>query len=141
MDVARICPAVSVTSERVLGMGRVVVGMMSGAPGPPPMTVRIPHRLRNNNRLRQPIIVVPARLEFNNFLVVFILRFLSSVERANDQATGQIMNKYKTVIIFKGYGWIAYRPGDVCHLFRPGCIKIRPLDAGVTFSGIIRYGN
>ena len=49
----------------------VAVGAAAIALGPR-VTARIPHRLMNNNRLRQPTTAVPTRLEFNNLLIAFM---------------------------------------------------------------------
>jgi hypothetical protein len=68
----------------LVGIGTVAVSVAEGAtnnPGPR-MTPRMPHRLRNNNRLRQPTTAVPTKLEFNNLLMAFIPWFLYDIDLA-----------------------------------------------------------
>ncbi len=83
MDVARIGVAVSVGCMSFVGIGTVAVKVPVGAaartPGPPRTTARMPHRLRNNNRLRQPTTAVPTRLESNILLMAFIPLFLCDI--------------------------------------------------------------
>jgi hypothetical protein len=82
VDVARIGVAVSVGCINLVGMGTVAVRVAGGAahtPCPLRMTARMPHRLTNNNRLRQPITAVPTRLESNILLMAFIPWFLYDI--------------------------------------------------------------
>jgi len=73
VDVARISEVVSIGFRRPVATGTVAVAVGAAASKPGlRMTARMLHRLRNNNRLRQPATIVPARLEFNNLLMAFI---------------------------------------------------------------------
>ncbi len=84
MEVARIGVAVFEGCMSMVGMGTVAVNVPVGAAnkaaGPLRTTARMPHRLRSSNRLKQPAIAVPTRLEFNNLLMAFIPCFLYDVD-------------------------------------------------------------
>jgi hypothetical protein len=87
-----------------------MVGAAVGAGTNPPrrMMMRIPKRLKNNTRLAQPIITVPARLEFKNLLMEFIpyypLRCGSCIAcQMNYKTLRRATHNYKTSAIVKGY--------------------------------------
>ena len=80
---ARICVTVVVGSRNFVGMGTVAVAVKVAAKGPGrTIRSRLPQRLRNKNRLRQPITAVPARLEFDNLLMAFIPYILCYIDFA-----------------------------------------------------------
>jgi hypothetical protein len=82
VGVARMGVAVSVGCRILVGMGAVFVTVgMAAALGRRMITTE-PQRPRTNKRLRQPITAVPARLEFENLLMMFIPFILCNLDRA-----------------------------------------------------------
>ena len=83
VGVARTGVAVLVSCRILVGMVTVFVAIGTAAKVPGRrMKVKEPQMLSINNRLRQPMTAVPARLEFKNLLLVFIPFTLSDIDRA-----------------------------------------------------------
>ena len=74
--------AVSVERRILVGMGTVGVAVDAAAKAPGRrMMKRVLQSPSNNNRLRQPMTAVPARLEFKILLMAFIPWFLCGMDR------------------------------------------------------------